>query len=179
MTDDNTTGENTTEIATVPKTRKKRAPNKPRSQAGDANTALYTAHRDGRISQFDDLKPIRGQDRISVGSQDRLGNAKASISSGHKGHFFLEKNVESAFTGGYELVRDRHGLALTRDSGSDMLYLMQIPFELWEGDQDKQRQLAVDAMAQAAIIDESKGEYALGQSGRAAEVTGMSTGPLY
>lgn len=157
---------------------KKRGSNKKRSTAGEANNALHTAHRD-RITQFDDLKPRRGEDRISSGSQDKLGNAKTFIAPGHNGHFFLEKNVEGAFVGGYELCRDRHGLAVTRGSGEDMLYLMQIPLELWESDQKARNQVAIDAMAEAAIIDESRGEYALGQSGRSVEVTGMGEDPLF
>ena len=152
---------------------------KGRSDANESNSALQSAHRDERVSRFDDLKPNRGDDRIGIGSQKRLANVEKYITSGHKGYLFREERVEGAFAGGYELVRDRHGVAVTRSSGEDLLYLMQIPIEMWEQDQVKKHGAAVDAMAEAAMIDGSKGEYTQDQSGRAAVVTGVSSDPLY
>lgn len=165
-----------------PKTRKKPGP-KTRSTAGMSPNERYQtiAHTGTIDDKFNKMEPNRGDDRIGMGSQKRLGGVEKYISKGFKGYMFKTERVEAAFGGGYGLVKDEDGVNITRVSGDDKLYLMQIPIEMWEKDQKAKHQKAVDAMAEAATIDPYKGERSHTNSpeSRAIEVTGTGSDPLF
>jgi hypothetical protein len=165
-----------------PKKRNKPGPKK-RSTAGmNPNEQAQTVAHTGTIDdKFNKMVPRRDGDRIGIGSQKRLGGVEKYISPGFKGYMFKTERVEAAFGGGYGLVKDEDGVNITRVSGDDKLYLMQIPIEMWEKDQKAKHQKAVDAMAEAATIDPYKGERSHTDSpqNRAIEVTGTGTDPLF
>lgn len=140
--------------------RKKPGP-KPRqtSQLGAAEAHAINAHRSDDHSDHGRLIPIRGEDRIPIGQQRILLGLIKYIKPGYNGHCFLEKNVEGAFGGGYELVRKNDGNEVCIVRGSEKLFLMQIPEDLWNKDQQAKVDSAIDMMRQNASIKASNREY--------------------
>ncbi len=152
-----------------------------RSLGGSTTTeaALIDGHRNDDNTDHGRHTPRRGEDRIPLHAQKRLDNVNQYLKKGHTPYWFLSADTERAADGGYGMVKDRSDNNITRVSGDDKLYLMEIPTEYYVADQKAKHKRAVDAMAQAVTINESSGEYSEAQSGRALEVTGQGTDPLF
>ena len=134
---------------------------KPRqtSQLGAAEAHAVNSHRTDDHSDHGRLVPMRGEERIPIGQQRILDGLEKHVKPGFKGHCFLEKNVEGAFQGGYELVRKNDGAEVCVVKGHEKLFLMQIPQDLWDQDQRAKADAAIDMMRQNASIKASNREY--------------------
>ena len=140
--------------------RKKPGP-KPRqtSNMHAAGAALTNQHRDDDHSDHGRTMPQRGEERIPVGQQRRLGNIEGFIGKECVGHWVLEINVQNYAQGGYEQVKDQDNNPIFRVGRDEKLFLMQIPRKYWKEDQQAKIRQAIDMMGESATIDPRKGEY--------------------
>ncbi len=141
----------------------------------------FNDHRSSvALDPLERIKPNRGDDRVSMGSQANLSNVIQFIQEGFTPYWHLTKEVEAAANGGYGIVRDNAGNIVRRPAGdgTNELILMEIPSDIWDRDQRSKRQKAIDAMGEAGKIDESKQEYSLTGTDQSVVATSISTSPF-